>query len=440
MADFDSIVQLNITTNTATVSQIGFGMPLVLSASATWPEWIRYYTSLLGVAADFAPGTAEYGSAVKLFSQKPRPPKIAIGRLAHPPTMVWTLTPVTTNNTTYGFTFDGHHVSVNYVDSTPTAAELVALLKTAFDALALPVTSSGSGTLILTSNVAGAWHQLVSDDITKLGVAQTNTDPGSTTGIAADMAQILSVAADWYCVTNPYASSSIIAALAAWIEANEKTLLQSTQDSVCATTAPGGSDIMATLKTSLYDRTMLAYHPDNGAFLAEAWAGAKLPSQPGSETWKFASLQGVPSVAMTPTQQSNVLGKNGNIYTTVGGRGMTSEGWTSGGEFFDTTRGVDWQGIQIQQEIVSLLTGGRKIPQTDEGVAQVAGAVRVALARGVSVGFLKPDPKPVVTFPKVADISTSNLSNRILPDGAFQAFIAGAWHKVILSGTISVGS
>jgi hypothetical protein len=51
---------------------------------------------------------------------------------------------------------------------------------------------------------------------------------------------------------------------------------------------------------------------------------------------------------------------------------------------------------------------------------------------------LSSDPAPVVTVPKVADISAGNKTTRTLPDMKFTGTLAGAIHKVIITGVVSV--
>ena len=48
------VVDVQVSTTSVRVSQAGFGIPLILSHSATWVERTRKYKSLDDVGADFA--------------------------------------------------------------------------------------------------------------------------------------------------------------------------------------------------------------------------------------------------------------------------------------------------------------------------------------------------------------------------------------------------
>lgn len=74
------IVNVQITRQTQTVSEAGFGTLMILGTFKRWNDLIRYYTSMQGVAEDFRPYDDEYVAAQAVFSQPITPQQIAIGR------------------------------------------------------------------------------------------------------------------------------------------------------------------------------------------------------------------------------------------------------------------------------------------------------------------------------------------------------------------------
>jgi hypothetical protein len=75
-------VVINLTIQSSGLARNGYGKPLILSHTATFPSRTRDYSSVLAVAADFASTTAEYRAANVIFAQQPHPTKITIGRAA----------------------------------------------------------------------------------------------------------------------------------------------------------------------------------------------------------------------------------------------------------------------------------------------------------------------------------------------------------------------
>jgi hypothetical protein len=85
------IATIVVSTTSAGVTRAGFGVPMIISFSASWVERVRSYSSLSAVGVDFAVNTPEYIAASKVFGQNPRPPSLRIGRAANKPTQRYTI-------------------------------------------------------------------------------------------------------------------------------------------------------------------------------------------------------------------------------------------------------------------------------------------------------------------------------------------------------------
>ena len=75
---------------------------------------------------------------------------------------------------------------------------------------------------------------------------------------------------------------------------------------------------------------------------------------------------------------------------------------------------------------------------TDSGIGTILNLITAQLKEGVSKGFLAGDPAPTVTVPKAAAVDPADKAARTLPGVKFQATLAGAIHRVVISGTLSV--
>lgn len=95
------IATINVTTTGAGITRAGYGVPNIVSYTATWAERSRRYTSLTAVAADFAANTPEYLAAAKIFGQRPKVSSIRISRGALKPTQYYTLGCVTPASLTH---------------------------------------------------------------------------------------------------------------------------------------------------------------------------------------------------------------------------------------------------------------------------------------------------------------------------------------------------
>lgn len=501
MSGLNDIVTITITSATAGVQQAGFGVPLILSHTAGWTERVRFYTDLDGVVSDFASTTSpEYLAAVALFGQEPRPPRIAIGRAALVPTQrfslalsdvtlanVYSLRGGAAGNASYtavaaaawaaltayttgqavtndtgkvyvcitagtsagsggptGTTADITDGTVHWMyaaaSGTVVNDVIVYNLMKAFNALSLALTCSlqgsvGSKTLRLLANAAGAFFDLENLTVAVMTLKQDHADPG----VATDLAAIKLETNEWYELLTHFNSSAYVAAAAAWVQANKKIYSPTLMDTEIITIADGtATDIAHALKAAAYSRTFPIYHPASGAMAGQAWAGRVLPDNPGSETWKFKTLAGITVVQLTDTHLANLIAKKCNYYYAIAGVNITAEGKMSSGEYVDVVRFRDWLEARMAEAIFGALIRAEKIPYTDEGVAVIEAEVRGVLKEGVAVGGLSPNPKPTVTVPLVASVSSNDKAARLLRNVFFTGTLAGAIHSGDIRGTISV--
>ena len=163
-----------------------------------------------------------------------------------------------------------------------------------------------------------------------------------------------------------------------------------------------------------------------------------MPTEPGSITWKFRELAGIAAVPLTATHRVNLVAKNANFNQDVAGANIMAEGTTADGDFIDVQRGIDWLDDDMSKAVFIVLKAAEKVPFTDPGVAVVQAEVLASLQRAVDRTILAADPAPVVTVPLVADIATVDKAARTLPDVKFTGTLAGAIHKAIIDGVVSV--
>lgn len=440
------IVNVSITTTSAPVERAGFGVPLVLAADAPggFTERVRFYTSAADMITDgFTTSSGTYMMVSRCFEQNPKLPRVAVGRLALPPTQQFEFTPVVSNSTTYKFSIDDHDLSVTS-DGSATAAEITSAMKTAVDALGLAVTTSqqnANATFRVVANVAGAFHSMKAYDVSLFKVVQNHADPG----VATDLAAIALEDSSWYAILCPFNSKAMATAIATWAESNTKLFIAQTQDSETITlnqstdnNSGSPTTFAETVHNSARFRTTVIYHPKTRAFADAAWAGACLPLNPGSETWAYKTLSGVDAVTLTSTQRTNALAKMANTYTTIAGLNCTEQGKVAGNEYIDVIRFRDWLSANLQADIFAVIKGASKIPFTDRGISAIKAAILARLQLGVDAGGLASDPAPVVTVPKAVDVSSADKTARSLTGVKFDAVLSGAIQATTLTGQISL--
>jgi hypothetical protein len=427
----DQIVDVQITLGSKSVTRAGFGTPLVIGPNADFGgDLVRTYTSLPGVAEDFETTDAEYKWAQRLFSQEKKPKQILIGKRATAVAQVETLTPTVANAAVYQVTING--VDYEFTsDADATASETVAGLLALINAdTACKMTASGTTTLILTADNAGEANSVSASN--NLAIAHTTPNHG----VIEDIQAIQAVNDDWYCLILTSRASYEILLAAAFIEALRKIFIAASDEASIKTSST--TDLGTQLKNKTYNRTALIWSGDEPNGPEAAWAGRKLPTDPGSEQWRYASLSGITPDVLSATEQANLNGKNVNHYTTVGGVGIVQKGKMVGGQWIDVTRFLDWFTARVQEGIYALLVSVEKVPYTDGGVTSLEAIVRAKIEEGIRVGGISREDGYTVVSQKVVDVDPQLRNDRIFPDIEFEFRLAGAIGEVTVKGFVSV--
>jgi hypothetical protein len=148
-------------------------------------------------------------------------------------------------------------------------------------------------------------------------------------------------------------------------------------------------------------------------------------------------LLGVATDKLTTSQESALLADNWNTYQTIAGLPVTLYGKAWGGRYLDEVHGIDWLTARIRERLFGWMANAGKVPFTDPSVDIARGEVLAALGEGVARGFLVAGSL-TCTGPRVADVSTQDKANRILPDLKFGADLAGALHGIKIRGVLSL--
>ncbi len=296
-------------------------------------------------------------------------------------------------------------------------------------------TFRAAGPLIITGTAPGNWFSLEVTDVTALSNKQTHADPG----LSAELDAIALEDNNWYALLTNYNSTAYVEAASAWIEAQTKIYVFDDVNTDAITTAVNvGTDAGAALHSLAPDRTAGTYYPSPAFMDSAAWAGRVLPIEPGSETWMFKTLATVLPTRLTTTHRNNLRARNMNWFQTVAGRNIMQQGSTFNGNFLDVVRGLDWLEDDMTKAIFTTLASNDKLSFDDPGITTIENDIVASLDRALQRHILRADPRPLVFVPRVADIALSDRALRTVPHITFTAQLAGAVHKVIVNGVVSV--
>ena len=427
--DLNRIVTINISLATVSPSRASFGVPLCLAHHTRNLDLYRDYTSPNGMISDgFTVNDQAYKLAAAVFSQRPRPPVVRLGRLPTPGSD-WLaeldLTGIASGQRCT-FTFvdsDGTETDVDVPYTSSAAGTVTAAVTAAANA---KITAS-TAKIIFDSGANGV--RCYVKDITGFGdYTDTTGDWAYDTALTA----IFNASPAFYSVSIDVDSAANIADVAAWVLANKRIYGASPQY-----TKPADYTAVANaLRTANSDRAFsLITRDDPEANGAAGWLGVILAKDPGKATTAYKSVAGLTTDAWTASNLTTLDTDNTNYYVETNAVPMTYPGKTHGGEWIDVTRDVDWLEARLAERLLALQVNNDKVPFTNAGISMIGNEVRGQLAEAEAAGVI--DAGWTVVLPDVSEVSSANRTARNLTGVEFEARLAGAVHTVTVNGRIT---
>jgi len=447
------IVNVSITRETVSVSQVGFGTPLILGPNANFNARVQYFSDLLSLADALVGGTSnpEYQAGAAAFAQNPHPERVAVGHVIGQKVITDDAGTYTAGNVKA--TVNGSLIDESYdTDKDTTLTNLAASIQ-ALDDVSTAVYTSGSHTIIITP-VSGK-VLAVSVDVT--GITGTMTMVVSAVGTeslddALDDIRIESD--DWYGLVITSRVLQDQKDVADWTEVNDKIFGCASSDANIIDQAVGvdTTTIVYYLKSNALVRSFAFYHQtadgsSNDDYIESALFGKILPFDPGSYTAMFKTLAAVAVSTLSTTQSKNARDKNCNVYELIGGVNITREGKVGEGEYIDIIIFIDWLKARITENVYSLLVNQKKVPYTSAGIVAIESRINQVLKTGQNRNGISPehydeqdaqDGGFFTEVPAISDISPTDKANRILNDVKFTAWLAGAIHAVVIKGIVTL--
>lgn len=430
MASINTAVKVNVDRQTAAVTVAGYSLAMFLGRHKAFTNRYKLYGSISEVAADFATNSPEYQAAAVTFGQEIAVDGFAIGRQD---TTTVTYTPVVANSATYSVTINGTLFS--YIsDASATAAEIVTGLTSVINAdVALPVTASGTSTLILTADVGGvAFSAKATTNLTPV-YAGTETLTDALNAIALENN-------DWYGLLAYTHVKADQIEIANYAQPARKFYVTSDDDAniINQSESADTTSVAKAFKTNGYDRAKVIYGGNADTQYPEAaYLGVMFGYAPGAATMEFKALAAITVDNLTAAQMSNAKAKNATVYVPRGGLNTIYNPTMGDGTFDDIIRDLDAAASDIEVSVFRLEGTLPKIPITNAGLSTIEYAVRTSVLRSALAGIFDPDDI-TITVPKVADLSANDRALRRVTGIKVVARMQGAIHYVEIDLTATV--
>lgn len=433
------IVEVTITVQDSIPSVANFGSIAVFAYHTNYVGFRTYNASPSGLAAmvtdGFATNDPAYLAVSAIAAQNPGVPQVKVfARTAENQQQIDL--DFTSQGEGFVHTFDvsngGSFTTCSYTEQAgDTDTDIATALHTEANAVdGVSSTDNADGTISLSPTNTGE-RVYLKNIVRQITVDDASADAGIDTDLTAAVVED----PDFFGVILDSNCASEIEAAASWCESNKKMLLGNCMDSDIV--GSGSADVASALSSSSYHFSAVMFSRDPQGYGNAALMSRQFSRSPGSSTWAFKTLSGVQADALTATELNNARGKNALTYVNTKGIKHTFDGKAASGRFLDVTRGIEWLHANLEADVFTVIANAEKIPYTNLGVSQIEAVVRKRLSIAQNTNGLLA-PGWTVSVPNVADVSTTDKGNRLLPDVEFSAELAGAVHKVQIDGSVQV--
>ena len=439
---------VNITKLTKAITQKGFGLIMIYDTEHS--NEYNIYSDITAVGEVFPVDSKAYKIASRIFGQSPRPQNVAIvGNTNLEETQgtkgVHTLSITTPfvagdiieiNGNKYAFVEENANIDKNEftgLDANTQATSLqrvVSKMENQFDV------TVNLGTLIFTQKVVGTGDipsiftnsTLISGKSTGTCNIENTTPQVLPTGFIAFLNQTRDKYSEPFFLVCTDNSDDTIKKLSNWID---------TQDMMYFVT----SQNLNAAKLVRSEQTVVMYHNDVNAFVAEGLASYLTTAKVGAVTSKFKTINGVLEASLSTTQLQELHKNNGFTYIEKMGVLQTTEGKTTSGEYIDVVMGAFWIRFKMEEALAYLAINTPKIGFDNRGIGMMVGECNTVLKKAAfeqDIILIDSNDKPQYNISYVTRENTSknDIANRYHTGISWTAKLAGAIHKSVINGTL----
>ena len=183
---------------------------------------------------------------------------------------------------------------------------------------------------------------------------------------------------DWYYLTCTENADEVVKALAGWTETQIKTYWTTTQN-------------LRLVNSLEYENTIVMYHENPNAFVAEGLIATAATNDPGSLTFKFKGVRGVTGSGIRATDLTELHRNGGFSYKRKKGVLQTTEGTVTTGEYIDLVMAAHWIKVRMEEEAAFMAVNTKKITYDRRGIAKLVAVVDKVLHIAGRMGIVRVD-------------------------------------------------
>ncbi len=440
----DKVIEVTLAYGTTVIETARFDIPLILAAHNATANSVDIFTSPDSMLqSGFTSDSPAYKMASLMFQGVGKPGQVIIGKR---PVSNFTTSFPAANNTLFTVTLKKGTLSKTFSytsDSTGTPQEIsegLNALITADTVWGSQITASVANNNLVLTPVQGSYVEVSAS-------ANATVVRNTTSDILEDLATIADKNNTFFWIVSDSHVKQDVLDVAAYAQSNDKLFWTSSQDPDVVNAEDG--NVLASLTELGYNNTGFALWMSNAdsVFPEAAVVGAMAAAAPGTTSLHGKTLVGVAPEKLTTTQETNIVAQNGNIYRREHGVNFYRDGRMVSGNFCDVIHHALWVKARVAESLFGLLKRQSDLLKgvrfTSTGLAQIRqaifnnpinpGILNGSIANEINVSKesgLKEDLRPTIFIPDRADITTDDITQRILDGVVVEYVYAGFIHYV----------
>lgn len=446
MATFrDKVITVTLNYGATSINETQFDIPLIFVGHNATGNLTDVFTSSDDIlSAGFSTSSAAYKMAVLLFDGLFAPEEVIIGKRSIDSV---TYAPDVDDQTEYSVTLKRGTTSKEFSftsDASATALEIVTGLSELISADAtwgsrVAASVANENELVL-STVSGQYVDFAFSDTLTQTIVYSND-------ILEDIAAIADEDNTWFYLLSDSHATADVMSLAGYVEEYDKVYFFSSQDTAIADNEDG--NLLATLGDTGYNNTCFALWMStaDSVYPEAAVVGSICSATPGVTTLHGKTLVGVTLEKLSTTRENNIVTLNGNIYRKEHGTLFYRDGFMVSGLYADYIIHALWFKARLDESLFTLFKQqsmlGSGVRATTAGIALIRQAVTAnPIQVGISNGSIANEVvtsddtgmyvslKPTIYIPSRADMTTSQINQRLVEGMIVEYVYAGFFHYV----------
>ena len=233
---------------------------------------------------------------------------------------------------------------------------------------------------------------------------------------------------DFFFIVADDNETATVEKISEWVDTQDKMYFVTTQ----SLALPG------TLES---ENTVVMYHDNVNAYVAEGLASYLATATVGGVTAKFKTINGVTEAKISSTELDQLHTDGGFSYIRKMGVLQTTGSWATSKEHIDVVIGAFFIKFRMEEEAMLLAVNNPKIPYTNEGIGMLVSVAQDVLKQATNQNIILSNDGVgdyEVNFIPREEVAKNDIASRTYNGITWKATLSGAIESGTINGSLVI--